>query len=194
MAGLGRRDRRRAEPRLDPVRWRLGRFTLIRLSAVAALLTTAAAIIWSPPQSCAPPGAGPAPPSATGPSATGSSAAGPSATGPRVTASSAGTVPSVAALSRGGVSGVPSGSVGVPVRLAEPTALTLVHPGDRVDLLRIDESGGGTTAVAAAALVLGVTDAGDPTAGGLLLALKPAEAQKAVATAGHGFAVLIRPG
>jgi hypothetical protein len=78
--------------------------------------------------------------------------------------------------------------------LAEPTALRLVHPGDRVDLFRVDESGGGsTTSIAAAALVLGVTGADDPTAGGLLLALKPEEAQKAVATPGHGFAVLIRP-
>jgi hypothetical protein len=92
-----------------------------------------------------------------------------------------------------GATEVPRGSVGVPVRLAEPTALTLVHPGDRVDLLRIDEAGGGTTSVAAGALVLSVTGADDPTAGGLLLALNPAEAQKAVATPGHGFAVLIRP-
>jgi len=88
---------------------------------------------------------------------------------------------------------VPSGSVGVPVRLAEPTALTLVHPGDRVDLLRMDDAGGGTTAVAAAALVLGVTGANDPTMGGLLLALRPAEAEKAMATPGHGFAIVIRP-
>jgi hypothetical protein len=71
--------------------------------------------------------------------------------------------------------------------------LRLVHPGDRVDLFRVDESGGGTTSVAAAALVLGVTGADDPAAGGLLLALKPVEAQRAVATPGHGFAVLIRP-
>jgi hypothetical protein len=83
--------------------------------------------------------------------------------------------------------------VGVPVRLAEPTALTLVHPGDRVDLLRVDEVGGRTTSVAAGALVLSVTGADDPTAGGLLLALNPAEAQKAVVMPGHGFAVLIRP-
>ena len=50
---------------------------------------------------------------------------------------------------------------GVPIRLAEPTALTLVRPGDKVDLLGVDESGG-THAVAAAALVLGVTGADDP--------------------------------
>jgi hypothetical protein len=79
------------------------------------------------------------------------------------------------------------------VRLAEPTGLTLVHPGDRVDLFRVDEPGGRATAVAAAALVLGVTGADEPTGGGLLLALTPAEADKAVATPGHGFAVVIRP-
>jgi hypothetical protein len=178
MAGLGRRDRKRAEPRLDPVRWRRpGRSALIRLSAVAALLVTAAAVIWSQPQTCAPPptadrSARPAP----HPSAGTTTAAHPNATS-----------------SVGAGSEVPLGSVGVPVRLAEPTALRLVHPGDRVDLFRVDESGGGTTSVAAAALVLGVTGADDPAAGGLLLALKPGEAQRAVATPGHGFAILIRP-
>jgi hypothetical protein len=80
----------------------------------------------------------------------------------------------------------------VPVRLADPAALTLVRPGNRVDLLRLDDAAGRTTAVAAAALVLEVTGADDPTAGGLLLAVSPTEAQQAVST-GHGFAILIRP-
>jgi hypothetical protein len=88
---------------------------------------------------------------------------------------------------------VPPGSVGVPIRLAEPTALALVHPGDMVDLLRLDDTGHRATPVASAALVLGVTGADEPTAGGLLLALRPAEAEKAVAAQGRGFAVLIRP-
>ncbi|MFF5079644.1 hypothetical protein ACFY36_21530 [Actinoplanes sp. NPDC000266] len=88
---------------------------------------------------------------------------------------------------------MPSGTVGVPVRLADPTALSLVKPGNRVDLLRLDDKGA-TTSVAAAALVLTVTGASDPTTGGLLLALSPAEAERAVATSSHGFAVLIRPG
>jgi hypothetical protein len=88
---------------------------------------------------------------------------------------------------------VPVGTVGVPVRLAEPTALTLVRPGDHVDLFRVGSAGAGATAVAAAALVLGVTGADDPTAGGLLLALTPAEAAKAVTGQGAGFAVQIRP-
>jgi hypothetical protein len=155
--------RKRAEPRLDPVRWRHpSRGTLLRLAAVAVLLGTAAVISWSgpPPKTCVSP---PAP-----------SAAASAATSRKAPA-------------------VPAGSVGVPVRLAEPTALTLVHPGDRIDLLRVEE-GGGPVAVAAAALVLGVTGADDPTTGGLLVALNPAEAQKAVAAPGQAFAILIRPG
>ncbi|HEY0001872.1 MAG TPA: hypothetical protein VGB74_15570, partial [Actinoplanes sp.] len=89
---------------------------------------------------------------------------------------------------------VPPGRIGVPVRLADPTALTLVHPGNRVDLLRRDEKPGSVTAVAAAALVLDVTGTSDPTGGGLLLALTPAEAKLAVASSGDGFAIVIRPG
>ncbi|GAA0501119.1 hypothetical protein Ade02nite_92270 [Paractinoplanes deccanensis] len=107
-----------------------------------------------------------------------------------------GGVPADAAGPLGGSSGnpaVPPGTVGVAIRLADPTALSLVRPGNRVDLLRLDDTKGATTSVAAAALVLTVTGASDPTTGGLLLALPPAEAERAVATPGHGFAVLIRP-
>src|SRR3954453_15989162 len=149
MARAGRRDRKRAEPRLDPVRWRRpGPGLLIRLSAVAALLATASAVAWWQPPTCAPaPDAAPPRRRTPGP-----------ATAVSTTPSGDGAV----APARIRASGVPSGSVGVPVRLAEPTALTLVHPGDRVDLLRMDDAGGGTPAVAAAALVLGVTGANDP--------------------------------
>jgi hypothetical protein len=97
------------------------------------------------------------------------------------------------ALAPASAAPIPAGSLGVAVRLADPTALSLVRPGDRVDLLRVNAKGG-PTAVAAAALVLRVTDTADPTAGGLLLALTPAEAQRAVAATGLGFAILIRPG
>lgn len=89
---------------------------------------------------------------------------------------------------------VPSGRVGVPVRLADPAALALVQAGNRVDLLRLDESGGGATPVAGSALVLQVTGSDDPAVGGLLLALTPDEAKHAVAGPGQSFAVLIRPG
>ncbi|BCJ43016.1 hypothetical protein GCM10010168_02420 [Actinoplanes ianthinogenes] len=88
---------------------------------------------------------------------------------------------------------IPDDTVGVPVRLADPTALALVHPGNRVDLLRLDD-GGDTTPIATAALVLDVTAADDPTTGGLLLALGAEQAAQAVATTGRGFAILIRPG
>ncbi len=81
----------------------------------------------------------------------------------------------------------------MPVRLADPTALALVHPGDVVDLLRLDDEGD-STPVASSALVLDVTGADDPTTGALLLALAPEQAGRAVGGAGHGFAILIRPG
>jgi hypothetical protein len=71
--------------------------------------------------------------------------------------------------------------------------LSLVRPGNRVDLLRLDASDQATS-VAAAALVLNVTGATDPTTGGLLLALTPAEAQRTVTNAAKGFAIVIRPG
>lgn len=169
--GSARRDD--ADMRLDPVRWRRpGRGTLLRLVAVAVLLATAAVVSWSRPESCTPPtGAAAVPPPSSIPAA----------------------APLPRARSAAGPSGVPAGSVGVPVRLADPTALTLVHPGNRVDLLRLDSATGRTTAVAAAALVLEVTGPTDPTNGGLLLALTPPEARQAVTTTGEGFAILIRP-
>ena len=81
----------------------------------------------------------------------------------------------------------------MPVRLAEPAALALIHPGDRVDLLRVEEAGA-ITPIAAGALVLAVTGADDPIAGGVLVALSPADARNAVDGDGRGFAVLLRPG
>jgi hypothetical protein len=170
-AAHGSTRRPRGDGRLDPVRWRRpGRGTLLRLAAVAVLLATAAAVLWSPPtrsaQSCDQPASVGATPS-------------------RATAKpgASGTAPAV-----------PDGTVGVPIRLADPTALGLVRPGNRVDLLRIDRAGGRPTAVAGAALVLRVTGADDPTTGGLLLALSPEEASQAVATSRQGFAIVIRPG
>jgi len=172
------------EPRLDPIRWRRpSGGTLIRLIAVAVLLATAAAVTLTQPQSCAPP------PTATGsirPSAT------PSNSRPETSRGTSARPP--AHLGGNADREMPPGSVGVPVRLAEPTALTLVRAGDRVDLLEIDESGRGTRSIAVAALVLSVTGADDPAPGGLLLALTPAEAARAVASPGPGFAVFIRPG
>jgi hypothetical protein len=134
------------------------------------LLITAAAVLWLKPTGCVPTEATPQ------------------------TSEPSGRVSSAPAPVRSATARpIPPGSVGVPVRLADPTALTVVHPGNRVDLLRIDGERDRTTAVATAALVLEVTGAGDPVAGGLLLALAPDEAKQAIATSGRGFAIVIRP-
>ena len=159
-----------ADERLDPVRWRRpGRGTTLRLIAVAVLLFTASAVLWLEPTGCAP-----------------STAQQDSGTAPEPS-SAPPSDPSTVTRP------IPPGSVGVPVRLADPTALTVVRPGNRVDLLRLDGDQGRTTAVANAVLVLEVTGADDPATGGLLLALGPAEAERAVAAAGRGFAIVIRP-
>ena len=184
---------KRAEPRLDPVRWRRpGRGMLMRMGAVAALLLVGAAAAWSRPPVCAPA------PAATAVSSTGARAPGRDAAA--ATTAPVGSSPAADPAAAGsgtvgdrGAHPVPPGRIGVPVRLAEPTALALVHPGDRVDLLRVDGTGRGAGAVAVGAPVLDVTGADDPTTGGLLLALRPAEAESAVAGQGRGFAVLIRP-
>lgn len=85
---------------------------------------------------------------------------------------------------------VPPGAVGVPVRLAEPAALGLLRPGDRVDLMAAGS--GKPRRVAADALVLGVSSP-DETAG-LFLAVTPAEATGTVdAPAETRFSVLVRP-
>jgi hypothetical protein len=87
----------------------------------------------------------------------------------------------------------PAGSVGVPIRLADPTGLALVSPGDRVDLLRLGKADAATTTIATDVPVLKVTPPDDLTAGGLLLALTPAQARQAVSAAPQGFAILIHP-
>jgi hypothetical protein len=199
--------RKRAEPRLDPVHWRRpGRGTLIRMIAVAALLSVGAVAAWSRAPACAPPtaaAAGPSsaatPPAAGGtrptPDASARSQPWPGRSDATGEAGAGGKATGTVASGGGDQSGhpVPAGRVGVPVRLAEPTALTLVHPGDQVDLLRVDRTGHGATAVATGAPVLDVTGSDDPATGGLLVALRPAEARTAVAAQGGGFAVLIRP-
>jgi hypothetical protein len=155
------------EARLDPVRWRRpGRSALLRSAVVTVLVATAAVLMWAGP--------------GTG-----------GASSPLVAASPV--RPSPAAAQSPGRPAVPAGSIGVPIRLAEPTALRLIHPGDHVDVFRVPETGESPQAIATAALVLGVTGAEDPTSGGLLLALTPAEARRTVTAPGGGYAVLIRP-
>ncbi|MEU4427025.1 hypothetical protein AB0F81_40920 [Actinoplanes sp. NPDC024001] len=149
---------------------------MLRLLTVAVLLITAAAVMWIRPTSCTP--------------ATISASASPPASKSLRPAASPGL-----GTGTGTGTGVPPGSVGVPVRLADPAALAVVRPGNRVDLLRLDDDGGRrTTPVASDALVLEVTGKDDPVTGGLLLALAPTDAERALAAPGRGFAILIRPG
>jgi len=200
------RGRARREARLDPVRWRRpGRSALLRSALVAALVMTAALVLWTGPDTCAPPcPSGPG--TAATPSRSGKDPAGlpPDASadlrsdadrgdsaGPPPAGDQGDLAPTAERTPRRPA--VPPGSVGVPIRLAEPTALKLVRPGDHVDVFRVPGTDGSPQAVATAALVLGVTGADDPNAGGLLLALTPAEARRTVTTPAGGYAVLIRP-
>jgi hypothetical protein len=189
---------------------------VVRLAAIAALLTMAAAVAWSRTPGCDPPDAtragvvtaGSFPSRSAGPGAPdragGAGPSGGAADGAADGAAGAldATVPAArwAGDDRNGGDPItaraapPSGTLGVPVRLAEPTALALLRPGDRVDLLSVGGSGGTTTPVAEGATVLAVSGIGDPTAGGLLLALRPAEARRTIgADPRTRFAVLIRP-
>ncbi|MEU2611350.1 flagellar biosynthesis protein FlgA [Micromonospora sp. NPDC007271] len=160
------------EGSLRPVHWRgLPRgTTLLRVTLVAALLGLAAAVLHTP-TGC-PPGATPTHP---GPAA---SPAPPGAARP------SGALP------------LPGGSVGVPVRLAEPAALAVLRPGARVDLLVIPAGGaaGEATLLAARALVLDVVGAGAVDgASAVYLALRPEQAQRAVGVPeGSRFAVVVR--
>lgn len=202
-------DGGRRDARLDPVRWRRpGRSALIRAAAVCALLVAAVSVAWSRPGGCAPfdptamtantsagvdPASDAVPASVSGQPDSAEVGDGPPGSGRPGGAEPAGDRP-------GGGQGarrpaVPAGTVGVPVRLAEATALRLVHAGDRVDLIGVDPDGGSPNPVADDALVLGVTGADDPSVGGLLLALDPAEARRTVgAPERTRFAVLIHPG
>ncbi|MFF5177332.1 flagellar biosynthesis protein FlgA [Micromonospora sp. NPDC000316] len=92
---------------------------------------------------------------------------------------------------------LPSGAVGVPIRLAEPAALAVVRPGARVDLLAAPPGGADAAEailLAPRALVLDVLGAGatDGTAA-LYLALRPDQAQRAVGLPeGSRFAIVVR--
>jgi hypothetical protein len=203
-----------AQLRLDPVRRRPWRSTLARLLAVTALLVVAALVTWSGSSACGPASTAPIP--STGPvESTGPAGAPPDADA--ASTDSAGASPGSGGATTGSRgrsergspvlgerngssdgdgpptrSRIPDGSVGVPVRLAEPAALALLRPGDRVDLFRVEEAGG-TTTIAAAAVVLSMTG-DDPLTGAIMVALRPPEAEEALAGPGRGFAVLLRPG
>ncbi|MFF0367024.1 flagellar biosynthesis protein FlgA [Micromonospora sp. NPDC005087] len=166
--------------------------TLLRAGVVAALLGLAAAVLHTPtgcpPATSAtpspgPPGAGPV--DGKGPAGT--------VDGPQPTGTSATTA---GAQVTAGPLALPSGAVGVPVRLAEPAALVVVRPGARVDLLATPPGGSGTEAalLAPRALVLDVLGAGATDgSSALYLALRPDQAQRAVGLPeGSRFAIVVR--
>lgn len=159
----------RARPaRLDPVgRLRLPRrTTTLRLALVAVLLLTAAGLLYS--------GGGREAGSPAGP-----------VTGRPTTTVAAGPPDDDAVRQP-----IPDGMVGVPVPLAEPAALAVLHPGDRVDLLSVPAAGGEPVPVAGDAAVLAVDRAG----GSVLLALSEEQARSALsASADARFAVVVRP-
>lgn len=174
--------------------------TLLRAVLVAALLGLAAAVLHAPP-TC-PPGASSSPGSAgsdgaagpvDGGGSPGSDAretGGPPSAGPTGGGSTAADDNSVRPLP------LPSGAVGVPIRLAEPAALAVARPGTRVDLLAAtpDRAGAEAALLAPAALVLDVLpgDAADGSTA-LYLALRPDQAQRAVGLPeGTRFAVVVR--
>ena len=180
---------------LDPVRRRPGRSILLRLTTVAVLLGAAATVTWSGPATCKPPADVPA---SQLRDATNASSATASPTPARTIDE-----PPPAVPERGTPTGIeasaqtaqppappPAGTVGVPIRLAEPAALRLVRAGDRVDVFR---AGDGAKPIATDALVLAVTGVDDPLTGGLLLALPPAAAKETVEPTQAGYAVVIRP-
>lgn len=145
---------------------------------VAALLLTAAAALYTGEPACPPPAASRAPTPAGGDRRSADRT--PDAHGPGESALDS-PVPGDGRLV------APSGTVGVPVRLADPAALALVRPGDRVDLLL---GGRRPTVVATSALVLAVA----LDEGALLLALVPAQARKtASASPGAAFSVTVQP-
>ena len=161
-----------SEGSLRPMRWRgmPPGGTLFRAGLVAVLLGLAAAVLQTP--SGCPPGAGPATPAPKPPPSPGANASQDSA------------LP------------LPSGLVGVPVRLAEPAALAVLRPGARVDLLVVPAGGAAAEAVllASRALVLDVVGAEAVDASSALyLALPPEQAQRAVGLPeGSRFAVVVR--
>lgn len=205
---------------------RPGGVTLLRVGLVAVLLGLAATILHTPPsctpparQSAnGPDGSGPdarersgpddperpdpgdaARGGPDGPARDGATAVGPTG-GPATTGpgggASGGPPAGQADEGTGGTLPLPDGTVGVPVRLAEPAALAVVRPGSRVDLLAVP-AGAPSPApelIAPRALVLDVVgaDALDGSSA-LYLALSPAHAHRTVGLPeGSRFAVLVR--
>ncbi|MBE1486870.1 flagellar biosynthesis protein FlgA [Plantactinospora soyae] len=184
----------RRDGTLAPSRWpvRPSGGSALRWALVAALLTLALGLLYlRQPSSCPDPtGAGPA----AGRSSTASPAGTTATPGP----GSSGNPPDSSAAPLP----VPAGAVGVPIRLAEPAALTVARPGVRVDLLAVPGSGDRTartprpTVLAARALVLDVLESApdQDAASAIYLALSPDQAHRAVGMPEPTrFAIIVRP-
>ncbi|MDG4791718.1 hypothetical protein O7626_38495 [Micromonospora sp. WMMD1102] len=111
-----------------------------------------------------------------------------------------GAAPGGPGLPTGSAVPVPAGTVGVPIRLAEPAALTVARPGARVDLLAApggDPAGRvpKPTVLATRVLVLDVLGPGqtDGAASAIYLALRPEQAHRAVGMPeSTRFAIVVR--
>jgi hypothetical protein len=149
-----------------------------RTALVAALLLTAAAVLYDTPG--APPSATPAPSASSAPPAGSAPPAVPMASSP---------IPATDRTAPESLP-IPAGAVGVPVRVFDPATLAVLRPGDRVDLLATADE---TTRIATASLVLAVPATADEQQAVVYLAVSPAEARKVVASPpGVRFAVIVR--
>jgi hypothetical protein len=170
----------------------------MRAALVAALLVTAAGVLYGVPATprTGPPTAasGPASPAPTGTTTSPArSAAAPSAVrddSPQGGSPQDGHPPDPRPDGR---LPIPPGAVGVPVHLADPAALVVLRPGDRVDLLAVADEPRPDT-IATAVLVLAVPALADvPDSGIVLLALSPDQARHAVRLPPHvRLAVVVR--
>ncbi|MFI9644318.1 flagellar biosynthesis protein FlgA [Micromonospora sp. NPDC051925] len=210
------------EGSLRPFRWprRPGGGTLLRAALVAVLLGLAVIVLDTPtdcPTSAPPPVGSPGmagllatttspagcPTTPTG-AADGSAAAGRPGHAPVAPTDRAGHPGASGATAPGWEVGgggsvalpLPSGFVGVPVRLAEPAALAVLRPGARVDLLVVPagRTTGETILLAADALVLDVVGGGAADgSSALYLAVRPDQAQRSVGQPeGSRFSVVVR--
>ncbi|TDC81786.1 flagellar biosynthesis protein FlgA [Micromonospora sp. KC606] len=170
---------------------------MLRVGLVAVLLGLAALVLdgadGCPAPGSGPPGAG-APPSGHPVTGTPGGRHGDGDIAPKAEPVSSATGPR--ADGRPGPLPLPSGAVGVPVRLAEPAALAVLRPGARVDLLVVPAGQATVEAVllAAGALVLDVVggDIGDGSSA-LYLALGPDQARRTAGQPeGSRFTVVVR--
>ncbi|WP_234361674.1 flagellar biosynthesis protein FlgA [Plantactinospora sp. BB1] len=190
----------RRDGTLSPARWtRPGAGSILRWLLVVALVTLALGALYlrEPTSTCPAPSAGPTG-GEVGPSRSAAPVAGTGSDGP-AGASPAGSGSPGAPAAPSGVP-VPEGTVGVPIRLAEPAALTVARPGARVDLLAApggDQAGRSPkpTVLATRVLVLDVLGPGqtDGAASAIYLALRPDQAHRAVGMPeSTRFAIIVR--